>query len=153
MIVVIVIAVVVVSTIALSAILYVMVSGLITNGPPSPIAVGVVVGRSSDGTNWTLTFTSVPTNMNPSVTYLSLMTGSGAMAMPQTALSSMGGGMTMMSSGMGSLWVHYSGTSGAMIAAGDTISIGTMTSMGTSTTGFQGRMLFAASLVWSGTLQ
>lgn len=153
MIVVIVIVVVLAGTVGMSALLYVMVSGLIGTGPPSPIFFGVTTTRSADGTNWTLTFTSVPSNVNPSVTYLGLLSASGAEVIPLTTFTSLSGGMVSLSSGLGSLYVRYTGQTTGVVSAGDFLSIGTVTSLGTATVGFQGRIMFAASIVWSGTLQ
>ncbi len=47
-------------TVVLAAVLYVMVSGLITGPGSTPRAMGVTISRSSDQTNWTLLITSVP---------------------------------------------------------------------------------------------
>lgn len=153
MIVVIVILVVVVATIGTSALLYVMVSGLIQGPSFQPIGVGMTVSRSTDGTNWTITFTSVPSNFNPSVAEFSLSTQSGVQALPDTPLSSLGGGMVSLSNGLGSLYVRYRGSTSGSVIAGDTISVGAMTSLGSTTTGYQARLIFAAGIVWSGTLQ
>src|SRR2546425_4341179 len=44
----------------LAAALYVMVSGLLTPTGQGPRVMGVNIGRSGDGTNWTLLLTSTP---------------------------------------------------------------------------------------------
>ncbi len=153
MIVVIVIVLVVVGSIGVSALLYVMVSGLIQGPSFMPIAIGATVARSADGTNWTITFTSVPTNVNPSVTYFGLITASGIQAMPDTPLSSLGGSMVFLSNSLGSVYVQYNGPASGAVTAGDSITVGTTTSLLISTTGFQGRITFAGSVLWMGTLQ
>ncbi len=153
MIIVLVVVLVVVGSIGVSALLYVMVSGLIQGPSYTPIALGATVSRSADGTNWTITFTSVPTNVNPSITYFGLITASGSQAMPDTPLVSLGGSLIYLSNSLGSLYVRYSGQTTGAVSAGDTITVGTTTSLLLSTTGFQGRITFAGSILWMGTLQ
>src|SRR5881409_3219027 len=48
-------------TVVLAAVLYVMVSGLLTPTGQGPRVMGVNIGRSGDGTNWTLLITTTPT--------------------------------------------------------------------------------------------
>src|SRR5438445_8758997 len=48
-------------TVVLAAVLYVMVSGLITGPGGTPQAMGVGVQPSSDGSNWIVTVLSTPT--------------------------------------------------------------------------------------------
>lgn len=78
----------VVMSVGMPALLYVMVSGLIP--PPiqtnPPVAIGVVVTKSADGTNWILTFTSVPTGLSQNSTTLTLFSGSGATLLPSTTM-------------------------------------------------------------------
>ena len=64
-------------TVVLAAVLYVMVSGLIST-PQTTQQVGVAVTRSGDGTNWIMTFTTVPTGLGLNTTYVSLVTAAGA---------------------------------------------------------------------------
>src|SRR2546428_13694174 len=56
---------------------------------PVPRIIGVNLARSSDGTNWVLTFTSVPTGLSPFNTMLTVLTAGGATALPATPLSSL----------------------------------------------------------------
>ncbi len=51
---------------------------------PSPRVMGVAVARSADGTNWTLTMTSVPTGLYPSTAKLAVLTSGGATALSPT---------------------------------------------------------------------
>src|SRR5213596_3440371 len=74
-------------TVVLAAVLYVMVSGLLTPTGGGPRAIGVLPGRSQDGTNWTLTFTSVPSGLTTTSTKLTVITGGGATALTATAFS------------------------------------------------------------------
>src|SRR2546422_3186665 len=48
-------------TVVLAAVLYVMVSGLLTPTGQGPRVMGVNIGTSGDGTNWTLLITTTPT--------------------------------------------------------------------------------------------
>ena len=64
-------------TVVLAAVLYVMVSGLITT-PQTSQQIGAAVTSSGDGTSWIVTFTSVPTGLGLNTTYLTLTTTSGA---------------------------------------------------------------------------
>ncbi len=64
-------------TVVLAAVLYVMVSGLITSPGSTPKAIGVSVSKSGNGANWILTFTSVPTGLSNATTTLTVTTTSG----------------------------------------------------------------------------
>lgn len=64
-------------TVVLAAVLYVMVSGLIST-PQTSQQIGAAVTSSGDGTNWIITFTSVPSGLGLNTTFLSLTTSSGA---------------------------------------------------------------------------
>src|SRR2546428_12321350 len=55
---------------------------------PAPRVIGVNVARSSDGTNWVLTFTSVPTGLTPFNTMLAILTSGGVTALSRTPLGS-----------------------------------------------------------------
>src|SRR5467141_497892 len=49
-------------TVVLAAVLYVMVSGLLSGPGGTPTAWGVNIGKSGDQSNWTLTFTWIPSS-------------------------------------------------------------------------------------------
>src|SRR5256712_12358678 len=53
-------------TVVLAAVLYVMVSGLLTPTGQGPRVMGVNIGRSGDGTNWTLLITTTPSGLTTS---------------------------------------------------------------------------------------
>ena len=59
-------------TVVLAAVLYVMVSGLITGPGGTPQAMGVGVQPSSDGSNWIVTVLSTPTGKLYSSTTLAI---------------------------------------------------------------------------------
>src|SRR5437867_7306149 len=65
-------------TVVLAAVLYVMVSGLLTPTGQGPRVMGVNIGRSGDGTNWTLLITTTPTGLTTSAVKLTVTTGGGA---------------------------------------------------------------------------
>ena len=76
-------------TVVLAAVLYVMVSGLIST-PQTSQQIGAAVSRSGDGTNWIITFTSVPSGLAQTTTYFSLTTSSGgSTAVTSVPLSSL----------------------------------------------------------------
>ncbi len=58
--------------------------GLIT--PPTTISIGVAKTRTPDGTNWTLTFTAVPTGLTQNATTLSLTSANGIALLNATSL-------------------------------------------------------------------
>ncbi len=62
-------------TVVLAAVLYVMVSGLITSPGSTPKQVGAAI--TSSGGNWIVTFTSVPAGMANSTVLLSVTTTAG----------------------------------------------------------------------------
>src|SRR3989441_12230839 len=53
-------------TVVLAAVLYVMVSGLLTPTGQGPRVMGVNIGTSGDGTNWTLLITTTPSGLTTS---------------------------------------------------------------------------------------
>src|SRR6267143_3730409 len=79
-------------TVVLAAVLYVMVSGLLSPTGSGPRAIGVAPSRSGDGTNWTLTFTSVPSGLTTAGTKLTIISGGGATALTSTAFSALTAG-------------------------------------------------------------
>jgi len=56
---------------------------------PSPRVMGVAVGRSGDGTNWTLLITSVPAGLSPATARLMIATSGGATALVSTPFGSL----------------------------------------------------------------
>jgi flagellin-like protein len=76
-------------TVVLAAVLYVMVSGLLSPTGSGPRAIGVAPSRSGDGTNWTLTFTSVPSGLTTAGTRLTIISGGGSTALASKAFSAL----------------------------------------------------------------
>src|SRR2546426_5142436 len=65
-------------TVVLAAVLYVMVSGLISGPGGTPTAWGVNIGKSGDQSNWTLTFTSIPSSAATSSVFITIRNAAGA---------------------------------------------------------------------------
>ena len=89
-------------TVVLAAVLYVMVSGLITGPGSTPRVVGLVVTPSPDGRNWTAQITSAPVGLTTSGTYLTIFNSGGGFALTATALGSLtysGNGAVFLSDG------------------------------------------------------
>ena len=74
-------------TVVLAAVLYVMVSGLITGPGNTPKAMGVVVQRSTDGTNWTLLIQTAPNGLSTSGTFLTIRNAGGTIVLAAKAFS------------------------------------------------------------------
>ncbi len=79
-------------TVVLAAVLYVMVSGLITGPGSTPTAMGVSTQPSSDGTNWIMTITSAPTGKAYTTVTLAIFHTDGSSNLSATALSSLNAG-------------------------------------------------------------
>src|SRR2546423_3635189 len=62
-------------TVVLAAVLYVMVSGLISGPGGTPQSMGISASRSPDGTNWVLLVSSTPTGKVYTTTTLSMFRG------------------------------------------------------------------------------
>jgi len=73
-----VVVLVIVILVALAGVAAVLLGRQISVTPPSLRVMGVVVARSADGTNWTLTITSVPTVTDPLPGGLSYVSAAGA---------------------------------------------------------------------------
>lgn len=70
--------------------LVIILIGLLFGGLVTPVgtprAIGVAVSRSSDGSNWILTFVSVPTGLSQNSTTLSLYAANGSPVLGATGL-------------------------------------------------------------------
>src|SRR2546427_652821 len=73
-------------TVVLAAVLYVMVSGLLTPTGQGPRVMGVNIGTSGDGTNWTLLITTTPTGLTTSAVKLTITTTGGLTSVQQSTL-------------------------------------------------------------------
>ncbi len=131
------------------AVLYVLVSGFIPHVSPQPRALGVVISLSSDGSNWILTFTSVPTGVTQNGTMLYLTSASGPTLLPGTTLYQL--------EGSGQLGVRYvpsvTGPTFTTCAAGDRILAATGNGTSQYPAGTQAVIVNGGSVLFSGTLQ
>src|SRR5437870_1816261 len=76
-------------TVVLAAVLYVMVSGLLTPTGQGPRVMGVNIGTSGDGTNWTLLITTTPSGLTTSAVKLTITTTGGLTSLNPTAFSAL----------------------------------------------------------------
>lgn len=88
-----VIVLVIVVGVVLVGVVAVLIGRQIANTMPpgtgNPRLMGISVGRSADGTNWTLLITSVPTGLGPSSVKLAILTSGGSIALASTAFASL----------------------------------------------------------------
>ena len=153
MFIVILVVVVVVGTIAMSAALYVLVSGLLPAPVNAPAALGATLQKSADGTNWTLTTTYASPEIRTETTYLALQTSAGVPALLDTPLAALSGQLYTLSGNLGALYLHYESSAVTTVVPGDVLLIGTSTTTGTSTTGFHIQIAQGGTILYSSTLQ
>jgi len=108
-------------TVVLAAVLYVMVSGLLTPTGQGPRVMGVNIGTSGDGTNWTLLITSTPSGLTTAAVKLQITTQGGLTALQPIALAS------LTSSAWNTNKAQFVGTGGSTIVVGDRLLISTTT--------------------------
>ncbi len=128
-------------TVVLAAVLYVMVSGLLTPTGSGPKAIGVLPGRSADGTNWTLTFATVPSGLTTSGTKVTIITAGGSTALASTAFSA----VTFSANKV----AYIQAQTGSAVGVGDRLLISTTT----YPTGYTYQLSDGTSILASGTLQ
>lgn len=104
-------------TVVLAAVLYVMVSGLVTGPGSTPRAMGVAIAKTGDGANWQLTISSVDAGMAPSTAFVTVFYANGTVAMQKTAFSSLTGAASYV----------QPNPSATSIQAGDKILLGVST--------------------------
>jgi flagellin-like protein len=131
-------------TVVLAAVLYVMVSGLISGPGSTPKAIGAGVTRSSDGTNWIITFTSVPTGLSQNSTTLTLISGSGATLMSSKSMFT----LETLTNGVKYIPIAQGATA---CAAGDRILAALGTGANQYPSGTQYQISNGASILASGT--
>ncbi|MEE9600465.1 MAG: type IV pilin N-terminal domain-containing protein [Thermoplasmata archaeon] len=78
-------------TVVLAAVLYVMVSGLVSGPGSTPRAMGIAVSKSSDGTNWQLTISSVDAGLARENAFLTVFRLDGTVVLQKTAFSALSG--------------------------------------------------------------
>ena len=137
-------------TVVLAAVMYVMVSGLIS-APSTSKQLGVAVSKSSDGTNWILLFTSAPAGFSQGQTYFSMTTSSGASTNVTAATLSSLTALPTAAPGAEYIPVTNSGTPSATgaVSANDRVLVNALW----WPTGTQFSFTSGGSLIASGTLQ
>jgi len=99
-------------TVVLAAVLYVMVSGLLTGPGAGPRSMGVNIQKSSDGTNWVLTISRTPSGLTVTSTFLQVNKPDGTANMTKTEFAL----LTMATKG-----AVYNAGSPPAVSNGDTI--------------------------------
>lgn len=141
------ILIVAVLVIAIAVVLVGVFAAVFAGQPPhvptgtAPRVIGVSLARSGDGTNWILTFTSVPTGLSPDNTMLTILDSGGATSLPATPLS------YLNTSAFGAMYVQ--GRPGGPVAVGDWLLISTTR----YPTGYGYRLTDATTTFASGTLR
>jgi len=74
-------------TVVLAAVLYVMVSGLLGGGGGTVRSMGVNIGKTSDGTKWELTLSSVPSGLATTSTTMTIFKADGSLNLTATQLN------------------------------------------------------------------
>lgn len=91
LIIVIVVLVLIIPTV-LGAILYVMVSGLISGPGSTPKIIAITISRSTDQTNWTLLITSASGGFTTAGTFLTVRSSGGMIVLSAKAFNALTGG-------------------------------------------------------------
>ena len=133
-------------TVVLAAVLYVMVSGLISGPGGTPTAWGVNIGKSQSQTNWTLTFTSIPQSAATSAVFITITDSNGAPVTGATnvAFSTIAGGGTA-----GYHAMYFSPTTPSTVSAGDVLRLSTVS----YPNGYQVKIVSGNSVVFTHALQ
>jgi flagellin-like protein len=128
-------------TVVLAAVLYVMVSGLVTGPGQTPQSIGYSVSKTQDGANWIIELIDVPAGMKNSTVSLTIFNTDGTISVQKTALSS--------------LLTTTSGVRYVPITSGDTLEPGDRILVSTTTyaAGSSFELVNADSVLASGTLQ
>lgn len=128
-------------TVVLAAVLYVMVSGLVTGPGGTPQTIITQVSRTGDGLNWVVSFQSVPSGMANASVSLVVFASDGTVSF---ALASLDGLLTTTN---GVRYVPIG--SGSTLTAGDRVHLATGTYLAGSTFQLHG----PEGLLGSGKLQ
>lgn len=128
-------------TVVLAAVLYVMVSGLVTGPGATPQAIGISIGSTTDGQNWKLSMTSVPSTLSSSNVNLVVLDASGTVVLASKAL----GDLTSSTDNATFVDLDADGT----IEAGDYI----LLSKNTYPSGYEFQLLGTSGVLAQGKLQ
>src|SRR6266571_8272673 len=110
-------------TVVLAAVLYVMVSGLISGPGSTPTAWGVNIARPGTQTNWTLTFTSIPQSVATTSAFVTISDTNGAPVTGATnvAFSTIASGGTA-----GYRAMYFTPTTAGSVSTGDVLRLSTV---------------------------
>src|ERR1700756_696817 len=133
-------------TVVLAAVLYVMVSGLISGPGGTPTAWGVNIGKSGDQSNWTLTFTSIPTSAATSSVFITIRNAAGAAVTGATNVpfSTIAGGGPAGYNAM-----YFSPNTASLVSTGDVLRLSAVS----YPTGYQVQIVSGTSVVYTHALQ
>jgi flagellin-like protein len=133
-------------TVVLAAVLYVMVSGLISGPGGTPTAWGVNIGKSGDQSNWTLTFTSIPSSAATSSVFITIRNAAGAAVSGATNVpfSTIAGGGTAGYNAM-----YFTPNTPGIVSTGDVLRLSTAS----YPTGYQVSLVSGTSIVYTHALQ
>ncbi len=137
-------------TVVLAAVLYVMVSGLITTPTTPSSGWGINLGKSGDGSNWTLSFTTVPSGALQANTFVTVTTGSGAAISTATNVAMLNIRAGGSGTGYGMYYTPLTTITGpsAPITAGDTLRL----SVAVFPSGYTVQITSGTSVVYTHTL-
>jgi archaeal type IV pilus assembly protein PilA len=130
-------------TVVLAAVLYVMVSGLISGPGGTPTAWGVNIGKSGDQTNWTLTFTSIPTSTATSSAFITIRNAAGAPVSGATNVPF----STITATGYHAM--YFSPNNAGVVSTGDVLRLSAVS----YPTGYQVQIVSGTSVVYTHALQ
>ena len=130
-------------TVVLAAVLYVMVSGLISGPGGTPTAWGVNIGRSGDQSNWTLTFTSIPSSAATSSVFITIRNAAGAAVTGATNVPF----STITAAGYNAM--YFSPNTAGKVSTGDVLRLSAVS----YPTGYQVSLVSGTSVVYTHALQ
>jgi flagellin-like protein len=133
-------------TVVLAAVLYVMVSGLISGPGGTPTAWGVNIGKSGDQSNWTLTFTSIPSSAATSSVFITIRNAAGAAVTGATNVP-----FSTIATGGASGYnaMYFSPNTAGSVTTGDVLRVSAVS----YPTGFQVSLVSGSSVVYTHALQ
>ncbi len=110
-------------TVVLAAVLYVMVSGLISTPTQPGTGWGFSLGQSTNGSNWTVGFTAVPPSAAQSSVFITVNSAGGAAIESNQKLSDVYANACQGTSGAKGLCygMYYHGSSPTAVSAGDSL--------------------------------
>jgi len=133
-------------TVVLAAVLYVMVSGLISGPGGTPTAWGVNIGKSGDQSNWTLTFTSIPSSAATNSVFITIRNAAGAAVTGATNVMF----STIATGGAGGYnAMYFAPSSNGLVSTGDVLRLSAVS----YPTGYQVQIVSGTSVVYTHALQ